>query len=62
MTADHEVLCSQLSVPAAQGSDWTVTTANGTFTISGTFVGTTGTTVTLVFHVPEASTTLTASD
>lgn len=41
ITATMEVVKSRLSNPNAQGSDWTVTSAAGTITISGTILGTT---------------------
>lgn len=45
ITSDMEVIGSQLSDPSAQNGDWTITTSNGSLTISGTISGTT--TVTL---------------
>ena len=41
ITNDMVVLQSTLGTPTAQLSDWTVTTANGTLTISGTISGST---------------------
>jgi hypothetical protein len=45
--AHHVVVDSQLSNPSAQTSDWTVTTANGSMTISGSISGATTLTVKL---------------
>lgn len=45
ITADHVVINSVLSNPSAQTGDWTVTTSDGSLTISGSISGTT--TVTL---------------
>lgn len=45
--AHHVVVDSQLSNPSAQTSDWTVTTANGSMTISGSISGSTTLTVKL---------------
>ena len=53
LTANHELVRSVLSVPSAQGSDWTVTTAANSLTISGTFSGSTATDLTLYFAIPE---------
>lgn len=39
--ADHVVLDSTLGTPSAQTGDWTVTTANGSLTISGNISGST---------------------
>ena len=47
ITSDMYVLCSEIGVASAQLSNWTVTTATGSFTISGTLSGTTS--VTLYF-------------
>ena len=41
ITANHVVINSVLSNPSAQLSDWTVTTAAGSVTVSGTISGTT---------------------
>lgn len=41
ITADHVVIQAVLSSPAAQRSDWTVTTSAGSLTISGTISGST---------------------
>ena len=41
ITADMEVLKSELGNPSAQSSDLTVTTADGSATISGTLSGAT---------------------
>ena len=56
LTANHEVTEYQLSVPSAQGSDWTVTTAANSLTLSGTFNGSTATNVTLYLGIPETIT------
>lgn len=45
ITADHVVVNSILSNPSAQTSDWTVTTSNGSLSISGSISG--ATTITL---------------
>ena len=52
----HEVIKSELSVPEAQGSDWTVTTSTDSLTISGTFIGTSPTSITLYFAIPSNAT------
>ena len=39
--ADHVVIDSTLGTPSAQTGDWTVTTANGSLTISGNISGST---------------------
>ena len=39
--ADHIVIHSELGTPSAQTGDWTVTTAAGSLTISGTISGST---------------------
>lgn len=49
ITADHVVVNSVLSNPAAQTGDWTVTTSTGSLTISGSISG--STTVTLYLNV-----------
>ena len=36
ITSDMELIRAELGTPSAQASDWTVTTANGSVTISGT--------------------------
>ena len=45
ITADMECVKAVLSNPAAQRSEWTVTTAAGSVTISGTISGTTNITL-----------------
>lgn len=45
--SDMVVVKSYLSTPSAQGSDWTVSTASGSLTITGTYSGTTETNITL---------------
>ena len=47
--ADHVVVNSVLSNPSAQSGQWTVTTANGNLTVSGTISG--STTLTLYLNV-----------
>ena len=47
MTANHRVVCADLGTPSAQTSDWTITTAEGQFTVSGSISG--STTLDLVF-------------
>lgn len=49
ITADHVVVNSVLSNPAAQTGDWTVTTSTGSLTISGSISD--STTVTLYLNV-----------
>lgn len=49
ITADHVVVNSVLSNPSAQTGDWTVTTAAGSLTISGSISG--STTITLYLNV-----------
>lgn len=41
MTASHKAIWAQLGTPTAQTSNWTVTPANGSFTISGSISGST---------------------
>ena len=41
INADHVVINSVLSNPAAQTGDWTVATSNGSLTVSGTISGST---------------------
>lgn len=41
ITNDMVVINSVLSNPSAQSGDWTVTTSNGSLTVSGTISGTT---------------------
>ena len=41
ITANHEVLRMELDTPAAQTEDWTLTTANGSLTITGSISGST---------------------
>jgi len=41
ITTDHVVLESTLGSPTSQTGDWTVTTANGSLTVSGTISGST---------------------
>lgn len=50
VTANHIVLQYELSNPSAQTSDWTITTANQSITISGTIHGTTN--IRLVLGAP----------
>ena len=47
MTTNHRVVSSVLGTPSAQTSDWTITSASGQFTISGSISGSTE--ITLVF-------------
>lgn len=49
ITADHVVVNSELSNPAAQTGDWTITTSAGSLTIAGTING--STTLTLYLTV-----------
>ena len=48
VTADHVVVNSVLSNPAAQTGDWTVTTAAGSLTIAGSISGSTTLTLYLI--------------
>ena len=48
ITADHVVVESTLGTPAAQTGNWTVTTSNGSLTISGSMSGSTTVRLTLV--------------
>lgn len=41
ITADHVVLASTVGTPSAQTGDWTVTTADGSVTVSGSISGST---------------------
>ena len=45
--AYHTVVDAQLSTPSAQTSDWTVTTSDGSLTISGSISGSTTATLKL---------------
>lgn len=45
ITSDHIVVNSVLSNPSAQTGDWTVTTSDGSLTISGTMNGSTSVTL-----------------
>lgn len=59
ITANHNLVVdgyAKLSNPSALGSDWTVTTGANTITISGTFSGSTATTVTMTLGVKRAIT------
>ena len=47
MTANHELVEAVLGTPSAQLSDWTITTAAGSYTLAGTLSG--STTITLKF-------------
>ena len=51
ITSKHVVVNSVLSNPSAQISDWTVTTASGSLTISGSISGTT--TITLYLNTTD---------
>lgn len=51
ITAKHVVVNSVLSNPSAQISDWTVTTTDGSLTISGSISGTT--TITLYLYTTD---------
>lgn len=48
ITSDHVVINSVLSNPSAQTGDWTVTTSNGSLSISGSISGSTTTTLYLM--------------
>ena len=52
ITSDMEVISAVLGTPTAQDGDWTVTTANGSVTVSGTITGTT----TLVIYLSDVET------
>lgn len=41
MTANHKAIWASFGTPSAQTADWTVTPANGSFTISGSISGST---------------------
>jgi len=59
ITANHTLVqdgFAFLSNPSAQGSDWTITTAANAVTISGTFSGTTATTVKMSLGVKRSVT------
>lgn len=47
ITASHEVIRAELGTPTAQTGDWTVTTANGSLTMSGSISGSTTVLLTL---------------
>ena len=48
ITSDHVVMNSVLSNPSAQTGDWTITTSNGSLTVSGTISGSTTLTLYLI--------------
>ena len=50
ITSDMELIRAELGSPNVQDGDWTVTTANGSVTVSGTLTG--STTLTLYLSVP----------
>lgn len=54
ITSDHVVVNSVLSNPSAQTGDWTVTTNNGSLTISGSISGSTTVTLYLLMRNPLA--------
>ena len=59
ITANHELVqdgYALLSNPSAQGSDWTITTGANTITISGTFSGSTATTVKMTLGIKRSLT------
>lgn len=47
ITANHEVIRAELGTPSAQTGDWTVTTANGSLTLSGSIIDSTTVLLTL---------------
>lgn len=49
ITEDHYVLEATLGTPAAQESDWTITTSDGSFTIAGSMVTDSSTSLHVVF-------------
>lgn len=51
ITADHVVVNSVLGTPSAQTGDWTVTTSDGSLTVSGTISG--STTLTLYLAIKQ---------
>lgn len=51
ITADHVVVNSVLGTPSAQTGDWTVTTLDGSLTVSGTISG--STTLTLYLAIKQ---------
>lgn len=46
--SSHKVAAYRLGSPSAQASEWTITTANGSLTITGTINGSTSLTLELV--------------
>ena len=59
ITADHELIVdgsAMLSNPSSQGGDWTITTGRNSITISGTFAGSTATTVNMTLGIKRAIT------
>lgn len=59
ITSDHKLIVdgsAVLSTPSAQGNDWTITTGTDTITISGTFAGSTATTVKMTLGIKRAIT------
>lgn len=57
LTADHVIAEAVLTNPAAQTSDWTITTSSGAFTITGGISG--STIMTILFVNPTSNITLT---
>lgn len=55
LTANHILVSAILGTPSAQTSNWTVTTANNSFSISGSING--STTLTAVFAIPTVTRT-----
>lgn len=51
VTADHVVVNSVLGTPSAQTGDWTVTTSDGSITVSGSISG--STTLTLILAIKQ---------
>lgn len=55
ITSDMELIRAELGTPTAQASDWTVTTANGSVTVSGTVVANENTTLILYLSTVHAT-------
>jgi len=55
ITSDHVLLRSELGTPASQTGDWTVTTASGVLTVSGSISGSTSLTLVLGKNITSIS-------
>ena len=49
MTANHKAVYAHLGTPSAQTADWTITPANGSYTISGSISGLTTLNLTFIY-------------